>query len=370
MNNMPAVWFAAIKVNPVISGHMSDSEYWIGRYLFFMRSLMELSGSTVFTAAPVKKSLGHRKTSRGCSWGWDEWDERKMVKDLETMADMERLEELGTRIRGVLTIGFWLAEDPSSWRGSVHAGVLSRAGILRRGKISVWHKNLKECCASQVARSLSLSGDHLLSLACKESFCCVRDGTKWIFPIKIYGLMPFSASLVQKPFTGEERVLKPEGKETVVWLKWFRGNLIEHLQYVGDYASCSGERERGWGGRKVGCHIPSLRSLQESRDVHTYGQGRLQCPRVRGWGVHKRAPGLSWESRADSTWDALWRGPGRGWQFQDSGAKWTCFLQGADNMGWLAFPQWWHGWVRSLFVKRGGHAEGRILRRLGQDGRA
>lgn len=36
------------------------------------------------------------------------------MKDLETMADMERLEELGTRIRGVLTIGFWLAEDPSS----------------------------------------------------------------------------------------------------------------------------------------------------------------------------------------------------------------------------------------------------------------
>jgi len=65
-----------------------------------------------------------------------------MGKDLETMALMERLEELGTRrLRGTLMINSLLAKDPSSRRGYIHAAPLPRAGVLRRGKMSARHNN-------------------------------------------------------------------------------------------------------------------------------------------------------------------------------------------------------------------------------------
>lgn len=61
----------------------------------------------------------------------------------------------------------------------------------------------------------------------------------------------------------------------------------------------------GEGGREgEGSHIRSLRSSQESRDVHTQEQGGLQCP----GGAQKWVPGLIWESRADSMQGMLCEG--------------------------------------------------------------
>lgn len=63
-----------------------------------------------------------------------------MVKDLETVAHMERLEELGTWLRGGLMVG-------SSWlrtrlpKGLHSSCTIPKSGHFKEGKMSVQHNH-------------------------------------------------------------------------------------------------------------------------------------------------------------------------------------------------------------------------------------